>query len=159
MLPVIPLFPAFGCDLPPLDYLLIRLLFILLQIFCKCVCKQFVVSLFFQYHFDLFKCQKHNSFELFCELVNILNSVESRSKYGQRTAIICLKDVPTPRKYPRAPGTPSKLPLWGRYSTSTPFSLFELFHCSSFTGNQNRSDIFKFSQTHPGPYGLKTEGR
>ncbi|KAK6148439.1 hypothetical protein DH2020_019351 [Rehmannia glutinosa] len=37
--------------------------------------------------------------------------VESHSKYGQRTAIICLKDGPTPRKYPRAPGTPSKLPL------------------------------------------------
>ncbi|KAI3454553.1 hypothetical protein Pfo_011216 [Paulownia fortunei] len=37
--------------------------------------------------------------------------VESHSKYGQRTAIICLKDSPTPRKYPRAPGTPSKLPL------------------------------------------------
>ncbi|KAL7098607.1 hypothetical protein ACP275_09G028200 [Erythranthe tilingii] len=37
--------------------------------------------------------------------------VESHSKYGQRTAIICLKDGPTPRKYPRAPGTPSKMPL------------------------------------------------
>ncbi|KAK4437162.1 Ribosomal RNA small subunit methyltransferase G [Sesamum alatum] len=37
--------------------------------------------------------------------------VESHSKYGQRTAIICLKDGPTPRKYPRAPGTPAKLPL------------------------------------------------
>ncbi|KAG8379040.1 hypothetical protein BUALT_Bualt07G0046800 [Buddleja alternifolia] len=37
--------------------------------------------------------------------------VESHSKYGQRTAIVCLKDGPTPRKYPRAPGTPSKLPL------------------------------------------------
>ncbi|KAL3639512.1 hypothetical protein CASFOL_017419 [Castilleja foliolosa] len=37
--------------------------------------------------------------------------VESHSKYGQRTVIICLKDGPTPRKYPRAPGTPSKLPL------------------------------------------------
>ncbi|KAG6403963.1 hypothetical protein SASPL_136197 [Salvia splendens] len=30
--------------------------------------------------------------------------VESHSKFGQRTAIICLKDGPTPRKYPRAPG-------------------------------------------------------
>ncbi|CAA3018232.1 uncharacterized protein LOC111368141 isoform X1 [Olea europaea var. sylvestris] len=38
-------------------------------------------------------------------------SVESHSKYGQRTAVICLKDGPTPKKYPRAPGTPSKLPL------------------------------------------------
>ncbi|KAH6756985.1 S-adenosyl-L-methionine-dependent methyltransferases superfamily protein [Perilla frutescens var. hirtella] len=37
--------------------------------------------------------------------------VESHSKHGQRTAIICLKDGPTPRKYPRPPGTPSKLPL------------------------------------------------
>ncbi|XP_051136534.1 uncharacterized protein LOC127255183 [Andrographis paniculata] len=38
-------------------------------------------------------------------------SVESHSKYGQRTAIVCLKEGPTPRKYPRAPGTPLKLPL------------------------------------------------
>ncbi|EPS61711.1 hypothetical protein M569_13083 [Genlisea aurea] len=37
--------------------------------------------------------------------------VESRSKYGQRTAVVCRKDGPTPRKYPRPPGTPSKLPL------------------------------------------------
>lgn len=37
--------------------------------------------------------------------------VESHSKYGQRTAIICVKDGPTPRKYPRAPGTPAKLPM------------------------------------------------
>ncbi|KAL8457684.1 hypothetical protein ACS0TY_035525 [Phlomoides rotata] len=37
--------------------------------------------------------------------------VESHSKYGQRTAVICLKDTPTPGRYPRAPGTPSKLPL------------------------------------------------
>ncbi|KAL1541533.1 16S rRNA (guanine(527)-N(7))-methyltransferase [Salvia divinorum] len=37
--------------------------------------------------------------------------VESHSKFGQRTAIICLKDGPTPIKYPRAPGIPSKLPL------------------------------------------------
>lgn len=40
-----------------------------------------------------------------------LCSVESRSPYGQRTAIICSKDRPTPRKYPRDPGTPAKLPL------------------------------------------------
>jgi 16S rRNA (guanine527-N7)-methyltransferase len=38
-------------------------------------------------------------------------SVESHSPYGQRTAIICLKDHPTPRKYPREPGTPAKAPL------------------------------------------------
>jgi 16S rRNA (guanine527-N7)-methyltransferase len=37
--------------------------------------------------------------------------VESHSPYGQRTAIICLKDHPTPRKYPREPGTPAKAPL------------------------------------------------
>ncbi|XP_062169827.1 uncharacterized protein LOC133875645 [Alnus glutinosa] len=40
-----------------------------------------------------------------------LCSVESHSPYGQRTAIICLKDHPTPRKYPREPGTPAKAPL------------------------------------------------
>ncbi|XP_075661186.1 uncharacterized protein LOC142631012 isoform X1 [Castanea sativa] len=40
-----------------------------------------------------------------------LCSVESHSPYGQRTAIICLKDHPTPRKYPRDPGTPAKEPL------------------------------------------------
>ncbi|XP_021671280.2 uncharacterized protein LOC110658103 isoform X2 [Hevea brasiliensis] len=40
-----------------------------------------------------------------------LCSVESHSPYGQRTAIICVKDQPTPRKYPRDPGTPAKLPL------------------------------------------------
>lgn len=38
-------------------------------------------------------------------------SVESHSPYGQRTAIICLKDRLTPSKYPRDPGTPAKLPL------------------------------------------------
>ncbi|XP_024970727.1 uncharacterized protein LOC112509796 isoform X1 [Cynara cardunculus var. scolymus] len=37
--------------------------------------------------------------------------VNSHSPYGQRTAIICLKDGPTPKKYPRDPGTPAKLPL------------------------------------------------
>ncbi|XP_074315851.1 uncharacterized protein LOC141652113 [Silene latifolia] len=37
--------------------------------------------------------------------------VESHSPYGQRTAIICVKDHPTPRKYPREPGTPAKMPL------------------------------------------------
>lgn len=40
-----------------------------------------------------------------------LNPVESHSKYGQRTAIVCLKDGMTPRKYPRDPGIPAKLPL------------------------------------------------
>lgn len=37
--------------------------------------------------------------------------VESHSPHGQRTAIVCLKDRPTPRKYPREPGTPAKVPL------------------------------------------------
>ncbi|KAI7754091.1 hypothetical protein M8C21_009606 [Ambrosia artemisiifolia] len=37
--------------------------------------------------------------------------VNSHSPYGQRTAIICLKDGLTPRKYPRDPGTPAKSPL------------------------------------------------
>ncbi|KAK3035797.1 hypothetical protein RJ639_034613, partial [Escallonia herrerae] len=37
-------------------------------------------------------------------------SVESHSPFGQRTAIICYKDGSTPRKYPRDPGTPAKLP-------------------------------------------------
>ncbi|XP_065881786.1 uncharacterized protein [Euphorbia lathyris] len=40
-----------------------------------------------------------------------LCSVDSHSPYGQRTAIVCVKDQPTPRKYPREPGTPAKLPL------------------------------------------------
>ncbi|XP_030458055.1 uncharacterized protein LOC115678763 [Syzygium oleosum] len=37
--------------------------------------------------------------------------VESHGPYGQRTAIICLKGHPTPRKYPRHAGTPAKDPL------------------------------------------------
>ncbi|KAK1433795.1 hypothetical protein QVD17_10712 [Tagetes erecta] len=37
--------------------------------------------------------------------------VNSHSPHGQRTAIICLKESPTPRKYPRDPGTPAKSPL------------------------------------------------
>ncbi|KAL9326476.1 hypothetical protein ACSQ67_007121 [Phaseolus vulgaris] len=37
--------------------------------------------------------------------------VESQSPYGQRTAVICSKDRPTPLKYPRDPGTPAKEPL------------------------------------------------
>ncbi|KAG4203676.1 hypothetical protein ERO13_A05G415200v2 [Gossypium hirsutum] len=40
-----------------------------------------------------------------------LCSVESHSPHGQRTAIICFKNRPTPRKYPRDPGTPTKEPL------------------------------------------------
>ncbi|KAK4843473.1 hypothetical protein QYF36_008449 [Acer negundo] len=40
-----------------------------------------------------------------------LCSVESQSPYGKRTAIVCLKDHPTPKKYPRDPGTPAKMPL------------------------------------------------
>lgn len=38
--------------------------------------------------------------------------VESHSPYGQRTAVVCFKDRPTPRRYPRDPGTPTKEPLW-----------------------------------------------
>ncbi|KAI4336092.1 hypothetical protein L6164_014664 [Bauhinia variegata] len=38
-------------------------------------------------------------------------SVESQSPYGQRTAVVCLKDRPTPKRYPRDPGTPAKEPL------------------------------------------------
>ncbi|KAK9066496.1 hypothetical protein SSX86_013819 [Deinandra increscens subsp. villosa] len=37
--------------------------------------------------------------------------VNSHSPYGQRTAVVCLKDGRTPRKYPRDPGTPAKSPL------------------------------------------------
>ncbi|XP_070053619.1 uncharacterized protein [Nicotiana tomentosiformis] len=40
-----------------------------------------------------------------------IRCVDSHSKHGQRTAIICLKDKPTPKKYPRDPGTPAKVPL------------------------------------------------
>ncbi|XP_038687324.1 ribosomal RNA small subunit methyltransferase G [Tripterygium wilfordii] len=40
-----------------------------------------------------------------------LCSVESHSPYGQRTAVVCFKDRPTPRRYPRDPGTPAKEPL------------------------------------------------
>ncbi|XP_047310964.1 ribosomal RNA small subunit methyltransferase G [Impatiens glandulifera] len=38
-------------------------------------------------------------------------SVESHGPYGQRTAIVVRKDNPTPRKYPRDPGIPARLPL------------------------------------------------
>lgn len=37
-------------------------------------------------------------------------SVESQGPHGQRTAVVCLKERPTPRKYPRDPGTPVKSP-------------------------------------------------
>ncbi|CAI0398967.1 unnamed protein product [Linum tenue] len=37
--------------------------------------------------------------------------VKSHSPHGQRTAIICLKDRRTPKKYPREPGTPAKSPV------------------------------------------------
>ncbi|KAL4584978.1 hypothetical protein LXL04_009591 [Taraxacum kok-saghyz] len=37
--------------------------------------------------------------------------VDSHSPHGQRTAIICSKNGPTPKKYPREPGTPAKSPL------------------------------------------------
>ncbi|KAK9117024.1 hypothetical protein Sjap_015971 [Stephania japonica] len=40
-----------------------------------------------------------------------VSAVQSHSPYGQRTAIVCRKDRPTPRKYPREPGTPAKVPL------------------------------------------------
>ncbi|KAM7276721.1 hypothetical protein ACFE04_018587 [Oxalis oulophora] len=40
-----------------------------------------------------------------------MSAVDSHSRYGQRTAIVCLKSHPTPRKYPRDPGTPAKEPL------------------------------------------------
>ncbi|XP_052184082.1 uncharacterized protein LOC127796065 isoform X3 [Diospyros lotus] len=40
-----------------------------------------------------------------------IDSVESHSPYGQRTAVLCLKDRPTPKKYPRDPGIPAKSPL------------------------------------------------
>ncbi|CAN6477778.1 unnamed protein product [Victoria cruziana] len=40
-----------------------------------------------------------------------LHSVQSEGPYGQRTAVVCLKQNPTPRKYPRQPGVPAKMPL------------------------------------------------
>ncbi|BBH03853.1 S-adenosyl-L-methionine-dependent methyltransferases superfamily protein [Prunus dulcis] len=38
--------------------------------------------------------------------------VESHSPYGQRTAIVCLKTSPTPRKYPRDPELTLKTEAW-----------------------------------------------
>jgi len=40
-----------------------------------------------------------------------LCSVTSEGPYGQRTAVLCLKNRPTPAKYPRHPGIPAKKPL------------------------------------------------
>ncbi|ONK76646.1 uncharacterized protein A4U43_C03F30500 [Asparagus officinalis] len=40
-----------------------------------------------------------------------LCSVESQGPLGQRTAVICLKNCATPKKYPRLPGIPAKTPL------------------------------------------------
>ncbi|KAK9119604.1 hypothetical protein Scep_017697 [Stephania cephalantha] len=40
-----------------------------------------------------------------------VSSVQSHGPYGQRTAIVCRKDRPTPRRYPREPGIPAKVPL------------------------------------------------
>ncbi|XP_057517713.1 uncharacterized protein LOC130798654 isoform X1 [Amaranthus tricolor] len=37
--------------------------------------------------------------------------VDSHGPFGQRTAIVCFKDRRTPKKYPRTPGTPAKMPL------------------------------------------------
>jgi len=40
-----------------------------------------------------------------------LCNVESMGPHGQRTAVTYFKERATPRKYPRLPGTPSKMPL------------------------------------------------
>ncbi|KAG9449638.1 hypothetical protein H6P81_009603 [Aristolochia fimbriata] len=40
-----------------------------------------------------------------------LCSVESHGPHGQRSAVVCIKNHPTPRKYPRPPGQPAKDPL------------------------------------------------
>ncbi|KAK3128839.1 hypothetical protein QOZ80_6BG0467030 [Eleusine coracana subsp. coracana] len=40
-----------------------------------------------------------------------LCNVESMGPHGQRTAVIYFKKRATPKKYPRLPGTPSKMPL------------------------------------------------
>jgi len=40
-----------------------------------------------------------------------LCNVESMGPHGQRTAVIYFKERATPKKYPRLPGTPSKMPL------------------------------------------------
>ncbi|KAM0938991.1 putative 16S rRNA (guanine(527)-N(7))-methyltransferase [Dioscorea sansibarensis] len=43
--------------------------------------------------------------------ISELSHVESYSPLGQRTVVTCLKKSSTPRRYPRQPGTPSKMPL------------------------------------------------
>lgn len=40
-----------------------------------------------------------------------MSSVQSNGPYGQRTAVLCLKNRVTPRRYPRDSGTPAKSPL------------------------------------------------
>ncbi|KAJ1258794.1 hypothetical protein BS78_10G102500 [Paspalum vaginatum] len=40
-----------------------------------------------------------------------LSNVESLGPHGKRTAVIYVKEHATPKKYPRLPGTPSKMPL------------------------------------------------
>lgn len=40
-----------------------------------------------------------------------LSKVDSQGPLGQRTAVVCLKDRPTPAKYPRRAGMPNKRPL------------------------------------------------
>lgn len=40
-----------------------------------------------------------------------LSKVDSEGPLGQRTAVVCLKDKPTPAKYPRRAGMPNKRPL------------------------------------------------
>lgn len=40
-----------------------------------------------------------------------LCNVESMGPHGHRTAVIYFKERATPKKYPRLPGTPSKMPL------------------------------------------------
>mmetsp|Transcript_21776 Transcript_21776/g.56784 ORF Transcript_21776/g.56784 Transcript_21776/m.56784 type:complete len:177 (+) Transcript_21776:301-831(+) len=40
-----------------------------------------------------------------------VSEVASASAEGPRTALVVHKERPTPAKYPRAPGTPNKLPL------------------------------------------------
>ncbi|XP_039145677.1 ribosomal RNA small subunit methyltransferase G [Dioscorea cayenensis subsp. rotundata] len=43
--------------------------------------------------------------------ISELSYVKSYSPHGQRTVVTCLKKRSTPRRYPRQPGTPSKIPL------------------------------------------------
>lgn len=66
--------------------------------------EEFVLFLFIVMSVDKLAYWSNSTFMLPCP-------VESRSPYGQRTAVICLKDRPTPMKYPRDPGTPAKEPF------------------------------------------------